>query len=166
MYKNYIFLDYDGVVVNSEKKVKDLIKISNPKTQDEWKVFFDNINWKKVFEESTSINNSVEIIKELENMKKNLVILTKIHTLKEAQEKVYDIRERRKIKLPIMLVPPHVNKYQIYIPSNNETLIDDSQKNIDFWVSNNGNGILFDEDCKAETKNKVKSLEFLLKEEC
>lgn len=163
METNYTFLDLDGVILDSEQRVKVLINKFQPNSKSEWEEFFDSINWRELLEDSKPINNSVEIIKELELMKKKLMILTKIHTFDEMKAKTFDLRENRKITLPILFVPPHVRKSQIYMPTQHEILIDDSQKNIDDWIKNGGNGILFDEMCEKETKNKVRSLEFLLK---
>ena len=101
-------------------------------------------------------------MKELQSRKEKIAILTKVHTLLEAQAKIYDLRENRKIEVPIMIVPAHVKKSQIYYPKNGEILVDDSSKNILDWNLKGGRGILF-----AETEdydnNKVKSLNFLLK---
>lgn len=163
METNYTFLDFDGVILDSEQRVKVLINKFQPNSKSEWEEFFYSINWRELLEDSKHINNSVEIIKELELMKKKLMILTKIHTLDEMKAKTFDLRENRKITLPILFVPPHVRKSQIYMPTQHEILIDDSQKNVDDWIINGGNGILFDEMCEKETKNKVRSLEFLLK---
>ena len=163
MENNYIFLDLDGVILNSEEKVKNLIEKFNPQTKKEWEQFFHNIDWGKLLKESKSINNSVEIIQELQLIRQNLMILTKVHTLSEMQAKTLDLRENRMIRLPILFVPPHIKKSQIYLPSNGEILVDDSYKNIDDWINNGGTGILFDESCDCQTQNKVKSLEFLLR---
>ena len=62
MENNYIFLDLDGVILNSEEKVKNLIEKFNPQTKKEWEQFFHNIDWGKLLKESKSINNSVEIL--------------------------------------------------------------------------------------------------------
>lgn len=163
MKEKNVFLDLDGVILDSEKRVKDLISKANPQKEIEWQIFFDNIDWKTLLKESKSINKSVEIIQELEKLKKQIIILTKIHSLKEMQAKVLELRENRKINFPIMFVPQHTRKTQIYIPNNNEILVDDSQKNINDWNINGGNGVLFEESCTFETATKVKSLEFLLR---
>ena len=43
--------------------------------------------WEYIICGAKSINNSVEIIRELEMMKKNIAILTKIHSLKGNENK-------------------------------------------------------------------------------
>lgn len=161
MYKDYTFLDLDGVILDSEERI---IELKERNKEISWNDFFETLDWVNLLKDSKSINNSVEIIKELENKKKKIVILTKIHTLLEMQAKVFELRNNRGITSPILFVPPHVKKSQIYIPTNNEILIDDSLKNITDWNENCGKGILFDPYDKYPVKKKVKSLEFLLKE--
>lgn len=159
MEDKYTFLDLDGVILDSEQRVMDL-KLKNPELK--WDAFFEQLDWIKLLRESQEINNSLGILKELQSRKEKIAILTKVHTLLEAQAKICDLRENRKIIVPIMIVPPHVKKSQIYYPNNGEILVDDSSKNIIDWNMKGGRGILF-----AETEdldnNKVKSLEFLLK---
>lgn len=163
MEKKNIYLDLDGVILDSEALVMDLINKSKPKTKQEWDLFFENIDWKKLFSESKSLNNSVEIIHELQKFRRDIVILTKIHTVGEMRAKAYDLRENRNILLPISFVPSHMEKSQICIPFEGDILVDDSVKNVDDWIKNGGAGILFDESCKEETKGRVRSLDFLLK---
>ena len=160
MDKDCVLIDLDGVILDSE----ELMLNEREKYQYlEWDDFFDCVNWFKLYSEAKSINDSVEIITELESLKKDIVILTKSHTMDEMRAKVSDLRNNRKIKSPILLVPPHIKKSEIYIPINNEVLIDDSKKNIDDWNRAGGKGILFDTNSKEESKNVVKSLHFLLR---
>lgn len=154
-----IFLDLDGVILDSEKRVVDLKKIYNDLS---WDDFFNIIDWDKLLSESISINNSVEIINDIQKSKNNISILTKVHTLLEAQAKINELRNKRNITIPIIIVPPHIRKSQIYIPTNGEILVDDSEKNIKDWNIKGGRGILFCQDDNIDD-NKVKSLEFLLK---
>ena len=88
---DYTFIDFDGVILNSEermlKRKYDMGYIDH-KNKDEFDKYFEytNLNpreWDYIIREATPINNSVEIIKELENMHKKIAILTKIHTLYE-----------------------------------------------------------------------------------
>lgn len=160
MYKNFTFLDLDGVILDSEERI---INLKEKNKELDWNNFFETVDWFKLLSESKTINNSVEIIRELENQKRKIAILTKVHTLLEMEAKVIELRRNRKIQSPIIFVPPHITKSQICIPSNNEILVDDSIKNIKDWNMFGGDGILFDPNNKTTAKRKVKSLEFLLK---
>lgn len=76
--------------------------------------------------------------------------------------KVEDLRKSRNIQCPVFFVPPGIKKHQIVIP-NNQILIDDSKKNVKYWIENGGRGFIFDSSILVDQDNKVKSLEFLLK---
>ena len=62
----------------------------------------------------------------------------------EAKVKALRLRSR-KVEVPILFVPPHVKKSQIYLPNNGEILIDDSIKNLIDWEQKGGKSIYFNE---------------------
>lgn len=162
MVEKTIFLDLDGVILDTEQRVLDLRKKQSALS---WDDFFDIIDWKRLLFEANEINDSIKILKKLESRKRNISILTKIHTLSEAQAKVYELRENRGITSPIIFVPPHVRKSEVIIPDGN-ILIDDSLKNVSDWSKNGGDGILFvDSEMLAkkidDSITKVNSLKFL-----
>lgn len=165
-----VYIDFDGVILNSEERMlerKFSLGFCNHKDEKEFDLYFNYTNehieeWDYIIREAVSINNSVEIIRELESLKRKIAILTKIHTLQEMKIKVDDLRNNRKINSPIYFVPPGVKKYQIIIP-NNQLLIDDYEKNVLDWIAAGGQGYIFDEKIEQNTNKKVKSLEFLLK---
>jgi len=156
---NYTFIDLDGVILDSEQRV---LERRNECEQLSWEEFFKNLDWYSLLRESVQINNSLDILLELQSRKDKIAILTKVHTLSEAQAKLFELRNNRQVTIPIFTVPPHYKKSDIYYPSNGEILVDDTLKNIISWSENNGHGILF---CDEQdlNNNKVKSLEFLLK---
>lgn len=154
-----IFLDFDGVILDSEQKILEL-KSKNQELS--WDVFFEFVDWKKLLLDSNEIHNSLSIIRELEARNRQLFILTKVHTLVESLAKVEYLRSKN-IHVPIFFVPPHVKKSQVYIPTENDVLIDDSLKNINDWNQHNGVGILFDEKAVTNEPRKIKDLKRLLK---
>lgn len=170
MLEKYIFIDCDGVILDSEQRMlerKEKAGFLNHTSSSEFTNYFslaDTIDgeWEYIIKNAKSINNSVEIIRELENMKTKIAILTKIHSLKEMKIKVEDLRENRHISAPIFFVPQGIKKHQMIIPDG-QLLIDDSKSNIDGWIKFGGAGLLFDEKIDKNSKVKVKSLEFLLK---
>ena len=95
------FIDFDGVILDSEERMlkrKYDLGLHNHSSEDEFNTYFEYINlhpeeWTYIIKEAKSINNSVEIIKELENLKKRIAILTKIHTLHEMKVKTEVLRE-------------------------------------------------------------------------
>ncbi len=170
MTSDYIFVDFDGVILDSEERMlkrKYDLGFHNHKNESEFYAYFEYTNlhpeeWEYILKEAKSVNNSVEIIKDLENLKKKIAILTKIHTLQEMKVKTEVLRENLKILCPVIFVPPGVKKYQAIIP-NHQLLIDDSSNNIKQWIENGGKGLIFDPTIETDTNEKVKSLEFLLK---
>jgi len=170
MTSDYTFIDFDGVILDSEERMLERkydLGLYDHKNETEFDIYFEYTNlhpeeWEYVIKEAKSINNSVEIIKELENLKRKIAILTKIHTLQEMKVKIEVLRENFKIFCPVIFAPPCVKKYQVVIP-NNQLLVDDSSKNIKSWIENDGKGLIFDSTIDNNTNEKVKSLEFLIK---
>ena len=169
MIDDYTYIDFDGVIVDSEERLlerKQIVGFHNHNDKKEFDDYFNYTNlhpeeWDYIIREANSINNSVEIIRELEALKKKIAILTKIHTLNEMKVKIENLRNNRKIYCPVIFVPPGVKKHNVIIP-NGQTLIDDSKKNIELWNENGGNGLVFGKIISDNKEGKVKSLEFLL----
>ena len=169
MINGYIFIDFDGVILDSEARMLERkydLGLRDHKNKNEFNKYFEytNLNpkeWDYIIREAKSINNSVKIIKELEKMKINIAILTKIHTLYEMKIKLEELRKKN-IICPVFFVPPGIRKHQVVIP-NKQLLIDDSEKNIKEWIANGGNGLIFDSKIIEDTYEKVKSLEFLIR---
>ena len=159
MQKNKILIDFDGVIFDTEKRVVDMKK-SHPNMT--WNEFFDKLDWFKLLQESNIINNSINYILDTQDSNNQIAILTKIHTLVEMQAKVKALRSRG-IEVPILFVPPHVKKSQVYLPNNEEILIDDSLKNLVDWKQNGGTSIYFNEElvCIPQFKT-IKSLNKVL----
>lgn len=154
-----IFIDFDGVIFDTEKRIQrkkqDLSNVG-------WDDFFAQLDWFKLIKESRIINDAVYYILEAQNKNRQIAILTKIHTLLEMQAKVQILRNH-KITVPILFVPPHVRKSSIYIPSNNEILIDDNIKNLEDWKEHGGTGIYFCERTQDNFKfETVKTLKKIL----
>lgn len=170
MNDEYIYIDFDGVILDSEERMlirKYNAGFKNHNDENEFYEYFKYTTlhpeeWDYIIRKASSINKSVEIIRELESLKKKIAILTKVHTLYEMKVKIEDLRNHRKINCPVFFVPPNVKKHNIVIP-NDQLLIDDSKKNIKLWIENGGNGFIFDKTISDNTKDKVRSLEFLLK---
>ena len=170
MTNDYTFIDFDGVILDSEERMlerKYNLGLQDHKNKSEFDKYFEYTNlhpeeWNYIIKEARSINNSVEIIKELENLKRKIAILTKIHTLQEMRVKIEVLRENLKIFCPVIFVPPGVKKHQVIVP-NNQLLIDDSKRNIKRWIENGGRGLIFDSTLECNTDEKVKSLDFLIK---
>lgn len=158
MENKRIFIDFDGVIYDSEKLV---VERKENFSQLTWDEFFEQLNWFDLLNEANIINESTDYILEAQQNERNIAILTKIHTLLEMEAKVKKIRSLG-IEIPIMFVPPHVKKSEIYLPKNGEILIDDSIKNLKDWSNNGGESIYFNENLETlpeyETVNTLKRI--------
>ena len=159
MLDNRIFIDFDGVIFDTEQRV---VEQKNKNPDIGWNEFLSNLDWFKLLEESKVINNAIDYILEGQLKGMQIHILTKIHTLLEMQAKVHALRER-KVEVPILFVPPHIKKSQIYLPNNREILVDDSIKNLIDWKKNGGIGFYFNKDLKNVPEfETIKSLKRVL----
>lgn len=159
MFKESVFIDFDGVIFDTEKRVVERKKL---RPDISWNVFFEELDWFELLEEAKVINNAIDYILEAQSKSKQIAILTKIHTLIEMEAKVRALRSRN-VEIPILFVPPHIKKSQIYLPNNGEILIDDSVKNLIDWEQKGGRGLYFSENLDSSNQFEVvKSLRRIL----
>lgn len=155
-----IFIDFDGVILDTEERI---VRLKDNCPNLTWDEFLDQLDWFLLLSEAKVINNAVDCIMEAQNNKqKEIFILTKIHTLLEMQAKATYLRNA-KVQTPVLFVPPHVKKSQIYLPANGEILIDDDIKNLVDWEESGGKGIYFNQNnVRYEGFETVKSLSKIL----
>ena len=101
MENKKIFIDFDGVILDSEERIIKQKLSSNL----DWDNFFQTVDWFQLLSTSKIINNSVNYILEKQKSYKNLAILTKIHTVNEMLAKTEYIRNKQ-IEIPIFLFHP------------------------------------------------------------
>ena len=159
MFKENVFIDFDGVIFDTEKRIVERKKL---RPDISWNVFFEELDWFELLEEAKVINNAIVYILEAQSKSRQIAILTKIHTLLEMEAKVRALRSRN-IEIPILFVPPHIKKSQIYLPNNGEILIDDSVKNLIDWEQKGGRSLYFSENLDSSNQFEVvKSLRRIL----
>jgi len=167
---NYKFVDLDGVIIDSEQRMlerKYELGYKDHSDKQQFEDYFEYTKthpeeWDYIIKMASSLNDSVEILRELQDKHDNIAILTKIHTLYEMKAKIQDLREHRKIFLPVIFVPPGIDKNEV-VSSEGNLLIDDSLNNIIEWQSSGGEGILFREkitegETNIEETNSLKIL--------
>ena len=154
------YIDLDNVIINTlDLILEGLEKYNGPDRE----TFFRNVNWLEYAYRSKSINYSVEIIKEVERLKRlRMIILTKINTVNEMSDKEFFLRKELGIYSPIMYVPVSSFKSQIAMPNSGDILIDDDLKNVLEWELSGAKSYLFNQP-DINYHSKVKSLEFLLR---
>lgn len=161
-----IYVDFDGIVLDTESLLFDenYYKMKSNPNFDKMK-YIENINWDELLKRADVINNSLEVLKDLQN---KITILTKINTLNnEAIAKIKYLRSHN-INSDVVLVPFNLKKTDVVIARNN-LLIDDTIHNLDDWYNNDGIPIFFNKDNidKDNWDNinskykKIKTLEYL-----
>jgi len=163
-----IYIDCDGVILNSEKRLRQMkaqagfIEHTRESYYEYFKYAESHLNeWDYILKCADQINNSVDIIKKLESLKRKINILTSIHSLYEMRLKVEILRKKWNLESDIIFVPPHFKKNEI-VNAKNCLLVDDMSENIKSWNQAQGIGLLFDGTLEQNEATKVKSLEFLL----
>ncbi len=138
-----IYIDFDGVILNTQEKIDYFFSLFNNTITPEWNKFLANLNWKKdVLPYSKEIKDSLKILKELYKMKKNIYILSRVFSLNEARDKIEFLRDYG-VNTSFIPSPGRILKSQVIIPNQNKILIDDSKDNTIDWMNNNGKAIYF-----------------------
>ena len=89
-----IYLDFDGVIADTQKRIDYYFSLFDNTITPEWNKFLANLNWEKdVLSFSNEINNSLEILKNLYKMKKNVYILSRVFSLNEYKAKLEYLRD-------------------------------------------------------------------------
>lgn len=162
-----IYVDFDGVIFDSEKVLFYGYHKLGIKTEEEKIKYIQNKNWEDLLKKSEIINDSIEILKELGD---KVSILTKIHSMENEGVAKIKILRSLEVKNEIILAPYTLKKTDIVNPNGN-ILVDDTLHNLDDWEKYGGNPIYFnmnnsDIDGWGDINKKyvkIKSLEYLRK---
>ena len=139
-----LYIDFDGVILDTMTKSYDELKKENIDRYDEEKVreFFKNADWKKLIEETEEINDSINEIKKICDSKKfNVYILTHVNSTNEMVEKIKYLHKKLPL-VTVVSVPKEIPKTEVVNPSA-AILIDDYSGNIKEWQKKLGIGIKF-----------------------
>lgn len=151
------YIDCDGVILDTENGLFEeyyKLKQNNPELKK--KRYLQEINWEYWIEQSEILNDAINILKNYNP--KDIDILTKVHSLKEAVAKIKYFR-KHKVENNVIIVPDEIQKSQIVNASGN-ILVDDSDRNLYDWESNDGIGFSFG---KGESQfPKLNSLDDIL----
>ena len=128
------YIDFDGVILDTipvYKLIYSRYKLENENN------LFRYLNISDVFSKKRAINNSLEILKDLQD-KVDIKILTKVNNDYEARVKK-DFLRKNGIKIPVIAVPQYEKKTN-YVKNidKNTILIDDLKDNIDDWIIKGG----------------------------
>ena len=158
-----LYIDFDGVIMNTIDVSYKMIKKQNIdlNNHEEVQQFYQNLNWKKLLEQSTEINNSFSCIQKIMDSNKfNVSILTHVNSLKEIEEKVKVIRKHFR-DITIIPVPKTISKTQM-LKAEGALLVDDYVHNLVEWKQAGGYGIRFDLDMDGKGFPVIDRLDVLV----
>jgi len=135
-----LYLDCDGVILNTIETTYQIIKERNITDEKEIDEFFRSISWKKLIIESGEIDNSISKIKELCKYF-DVEILTHIQSNQEViAKKEYFSKVLPNVQ--VNFVPKNIRKAD-FIDPNGAILVDDYLPNLDYWYENGGVPVKF-----------------------
>ncbi len=153
------FVDFDGVILDSQDRF--LIDMKDNVDFDDWFDYLNSLDWYKFLRECNEIDDSISVLKKLQELKKLRAIITSIHSNDEMTQKLIFLREKE-IYVPVLYVPPKTEKSKVYLPNKNDILVDDKIRNCRDWENAGGSSILFDSHLEKPEKQKIKTLKDLL----
>ena len=150
-----IYLDCDGVILDTINKSYQMLKEKGITTEEERKVFYSTINWEKLIIDSGQINNSITKIKEL-TKHFDIEILTHVYTEDEVQAKInYFGKELPNIN--VITVPKTIKKADFVNPVG-AVLVDDYAPNLDYWKEKGGIPVKFSDSMKKSEYSVITDL--------
>lgn len=157
-----LYIDFDGVIVNSIDVTYKMLDESGIEQNDENYIqFYRNLDWCEVLKKSKPINDSWECLGKIIASKKfNVAILTHINSIPEIEEKVKMVRNYFS-GITIIPVPKTVSKANM-VKAKDSILVDDFVQNLDEWKSAGGYGIKFDLDMDGKGYPVIDRLDVLL----
>lgn len=157
-----LYIDFDGVIMDTINKTYEMMKEQNIDRTDneEVRIFYETIDWKKLLKEADEINGGLEKVKKLNDSNKfNVAILTHVNSLNEAIEKVKFIRKYYK-DITIIPVPKAISKTKM-VHTKDAILVDDYTGNLTEWKSEEGIGIKFSTKPKESEFKVINDLDAL-----
>lgn len=162
-----LYLDCDGVILDTISRSYEMIKEMSLTTEDEIRGFYRNISWEQLIVESGEIDNAISKIKEL-SYYFDISILTHVNSDNEEKVKLEYFDKR----LPgIMVIPvPRMIEKADYIEPNGAILVDDFLPNLEYWEKKGGIPVKFsdsDKECpytKITDLLQLKNIDFRSKE--
>lgn len=153
-----IYIDFDGVLVDTPKYIKEEIsKYGNNKNT------FTNIKWDELLSKCNEICGNIKWIRKeynsIDNRNYSISIITHYYSECELNNKKRFIRDNIG-DIDIIFVPFYINKSD-FVNAQKNLIVDDYKKTINLWRKKGGIGILY--------KNYMKLEDLLLdyiKEDC
>jgi len=151
MKKIKLYLDFDGVIMDTIRLTYKMLDEKNLQTQDEIRSFFRNLDWKHLLEVAPVLNDSINCIKKiLDSNKFDVSILTHVNSKQEGMEKIKFIEDRIK-GLEVIPCPKEIEKCD-YVKPLNCILVDDYSQNLKLWQEKGGIAVKFSDNNKENNE--------------
>lgn len=140
-----LYLDCDGVILDTINKSYEMIKDKDLKSEEDIRSFYRNLDWGELIILSGEIDDSISKIKKLSEFF-DVEILTHVNSENESIVKINYFEE----KLPginVITVPKTIHKCDIVNP-NGAILVDDFIPNLELWEEKGGISIKFSDSGK------------------
>ena len=137
-----LYIDFDGVIMDTINVTYDMIKELGLKDEDEVSKFYKDLDWKYLLSVTGDINDGIQMIQKIiDSNKFNVAVLTHVYSLEEAVEKVKFIRKYYK-DITIIPVPKAISKTKM-VHTKDSILIDDYSGNLREWEKEGGISVRF-----------------------
>lgn len=147
MKKMILYIDFDGVILDTIRVSYQMIDERNLQTRDEIEHFYKNLDWENLLKISPILNESISCIEKLiKSNKFDIKILTHVNTEHEVEEKNKFITKHLP-GVPAITCPKEIEKSDFVDPYNC-ILVDDYIGNLTSWKENGGIAVKFSDNGK------------------
>lgn len=162
MNKKNLYIDFDGVILDTMSLILTEFEKHKFDTYEEEKNFFIQYPWKNIIDDKYIIGNAIEdIYKIIESDKFNLAILTHVNSLNEATLKINYLRKYFQ-DITIIPCPKEISKTKM-IHTKDAILVDDYTGNLREWEKEGGIPVRFSLKGNGKGYKTVKELKEIIK---
>ena len=145
MEKIKLYLDCDGVILDTISKSYQMIEARELRNEEEVSEFYQTINWEELIEVSGEINDSISKIKILSEYF-DIEILTHVNSTIEVEAKKRYF-EKVLPGINVIAVPKQIDKCDA-VDSEGAILVDDFYRNLQKWQAKGGIPVKFSDSDK------------------
>ncbi len=161
MEKKNLYIDFDGVILDTITPLYEGIEKNKLKTSEERRVFIANYPWQNIINDEHIIANAMECIQKIIDSEKfNLAILTHINSLNEGILKTKYLRKYFK-DITIILCPKEISKTKM-VHSKDSILVDDYAGNLREWEKEEGISVRFSQKGNSKGYKVIKKLDEII----